>query len=437
MLVLGLGSNIGDRLANLRNGLQHIRQIKNLTVVSVAPVYESDALMPENAPESWNQPYLNSAVKCETELSPEDLLIELKRIENTMGRDEGVRWAPRNIDIDILIWDERAIRRENLCVPHQELFARPFALWPLLDLVSLSKKEYDVARQWGSKFDGAAPFHTRQIAHRIDIPLMVGVLNVTPDSFSDGGKYINPVHAVEQAKQLFKAGADVIDIGAESTRPGAGGKATATPEEEWRRLQPVLQAIDTIWGNSNFRPKVSVDTRNAETAKKALAYNIDWLNDVSGFDGRVMREVAADSSVALLVMHSLGIPLVRGVVLDENRSAVDQVYSWGEKKIEQLTKAGIKKERIIFDPGIGFGKTADQSFQLIKNVNKFSSLNLPVLVGHSRKSFLNLFTDKDFSERDVETCVITNFLADQKVDYMRVHNVEFNMRALKIAKALL
>ncbi|EKE01560.1 MAG: Folate synthesis bifunctional protein [uncultured bacterium] len=445
MIILGVGCNIGDRLLNLRDALMHIRAINGLTVHQVSPVYESDALLPDNAPQNWDNTYLNVALAISTELNPEQLIAKIKAIEEKMGRLEHLRWSPRVIDIDILAWHEECYHSNALNIPHYELLDRPFALWPLADIApdwkycepnkpETGKTTKELIKKFGSRFNGEAPLHTKQIPHRIDTPMMMGVLNITTDSFSDGGKFIDLEAALAQAENLFNAGADIIDIGAESTRPISA--TTITPEEEWRRLQPILDTWQSLWLNKNFRPKLSIDTHKPETADKLLSYKIDFFNDVTGLVNPKMLEIVKESNAKIIFMHNLGIPANPEKVFAPDVDVVSAVYQWGEQQLEKLIKLGVDKERLIFDVGIGFGKTAHQSFALIKNISQFHKLGVPLLVGHSRKSFFNQFTNKPFAERDIETAGISEFLATQKVDYLRVHNVDLNMRLLKINAAL-
>lgn len=437
MIILGLGCNIGDRLANLRQTLQHLYKIPDLKIRQISPIYESDALLPENTPPEWDMPYLNLAIRCDTKLDPQTILEQTKNIEFQMGRAEHLHWSPRIIDIDILAWDNKTYNTEALQIPHQDLLNRPFAIWPLADVApnwqynGITAQE--IIKPWGSKFDGKAPLHTRQIAHRIDTPQMIGILNITPNSFADGGKYETIETAITQAQHLFQSGADIIDIGAESTRPAG---TAITPAQEWQRLEPILNAIYDLWQDSTFKPKISIDTRNPMVAEKALAYNIDWLNDVTGFDDPKMRQIAINSSVKLVFMHHLRIPENRDIHLPFDQNPVDAVYQWAKTRSQELIAMGIDQDRLIFDPGIGFGKHAEQSFTIIKRIVEFKKLGLPILAGHSRKTFLSQFTDKPFIERDLETAIIGNFLAEQQVDYLRVHNVAAQMQALKINKAL-
>lgn len=444
MMVLGLGSNIGDRLTNLRLALQAIKQIPNLIVHRVSPIYISDALLPEDAPPDWDQPYLNLALQCETTLEPTALLAQLKKIEWSIGRKPEKRhWGPRIIDIDILAWDDLVIQTDTLTVPHDSLQERPFALWPLADIApewpfplpgkNHGKTAAQIVEEWGSRFSGEAPFHTKQINHRIDTPIIVGIVNVTPDSFSDGGKYLHAEVAAQHALDLVAAGAEVIDIGAESTAPRA---SLITPQEEWQRLEPVLAAIKAAKPRFLLPPKISVDTRHAEVARLALAYDIDWLNDVSGLQDPAMREIVAQSQKDCVIMHHVSLPASRDHVLPRNQDAVQIVYDWCAKQIDLLQQAGISPEKMIFDPGIGFGKTPEQSFALIQQAAVFKKLGTRVLIGHSRKSFLSLFTQRPFAERDIETLSLSLYLANQSIDYLRIHDVEMCTRALRVMRAV-
>lgn len=444
MVILGLGSNVGDRLANLRKALQAIKKIPALTVTQVSPVYLSDALLPDNAPPEWDMPHLNLALCCKTTLEPLALLKSLKTIEWSIGRKPEVRhWGPRIIDIDILAWDDLVIQNDLLSVPHENLQERPFALWPLADVAPLwafplpgqnhGKTAAQIVEKWGSRFSGEAPLHTRQIYQRIDTPQLVGILNITPDSFSDGGHFLDVEQALQQAFHLIESGAEIIDIGAESTAPRANA---VTPETEWARLHPILSAIQEARPQFMIAPKISIDTRHADVAAKALNLGVDWINDVSGLDDPAMREIVSQSSVDCVVMHHLNIPERRDQVLPRELDPVKLVYEWGEKRLNELEKQGINREHIIFDPGIGFGKMAEQSLVLLRNLQAFEKLNVRMLIGHSRKTFLSLFSGLSFAERDIETMAMALCLAHDPINYLRVHNVEICARGFRVMKAM-
>jgi dihydropteroate synthase/2-amino-4-hydroxy-6-hydroxymethyldihydropteridine diphosphokinase len=439
MLILSLGTNLGDSLNNLRLGLQLLQKSQKIAPLQTSPLYSSSALLPPYAPVAWNRPFLNLAVACETDLSPLEVLKLIKQIERQLGREENQRWAPRIIDIDILAWDNCVIDQIGLKIPHTELLSRPFALWPLLDLwpdwQHPSAKLTELLQRWGSRYTGElAPCGTKQLPHRLEGSALVGILNITPDSFSDGGKFITVPNALAQAEKLVREGAEVLDIGAESTRPGA---TPVLPETEWELLKPVLTAIKEQCKQWIFKPKISIDTRHFIVAEKAMQLGIDWINDVSGFVDPNMRALAAGSSVKCVVMHNLGVPAQKNVVLASYPNICEQILDWTEQRFDELLDAGVDANQLIFDIGIGFGKTSQQSIFLLKNIKQFRRLNCPILVGHSRKSFLNLITEKSFPDRDFETAMVSYQLAAQGVNYLRVHNVGLNSEAIAMATQLI
>ena len=169
MVILGLGSNVGDRLMYLRQALKCLQQHADIKVCQVSPVYESDAMLPPNAPNSWHLPFFNAAVACTTTLLPYAMLKALQEIELQLGRDQQHQhWGPRTIDFDILYWPGVAINSETLTIPHKGLYERPFALWPLIDVYSDWDYPRDILHEWNSRFTGNAPFGTRQVTYRID-----------------------------------------------------------------------------------------------------------------------------------------------------------------------------------------------------------------------------------------------------------------------------
>jgi 2-amino-4-hydroxy-6-hydroxymethyldihydropteridine diphosphokinase/dihydropteroate synthase len=440
LVILGLGSNVGDRLGHLRLALKLIKKIPQLIVKQVSPVYLSDALLPKNAPSEWNMPHLNVAIRLETSLTPPELLKHTQHIEQQLGRKEKAHWGPRIIDIDLLAWDEMIYADDHLQIPHPHLTERPFALWPLADVAPRwinptgpwqGKTASEIVTQWGSRFSSEAPLHTRQIQQRIDTPEIMGIINLTPDSFSDDGKLDNEESAWQYVQKMVEEGADILDFGAEATGPTA---ISLDPQEEWQRLAPLL--TKTLDEKSNFLvpPKISIDTRHAKVAAQALALGVDWINDVSGLMDPAMCEVVANSQCDLVFMHHLDVPVNKKNHLPLDQDPVALIYQWAEKRLTDLEKRGIQRERLIFDPGIGYGKTAEQSLEIIKNIKKLHLLGIRILVGHSRKSFLSQFTPLPPSERDIETLIVTLELAKQEVDYVRVHNIPVTARGLKLFK---
>ncbi len=392
-VILGLGSNLGDRTANLQAAILAMGEF--LQDIRSSSIMETAALLPENAPETWDLPFYNMAIAGKTSLSPRELLVRIKEVEQKLGRNKIGHWSPRTIDIDILAMLENGknlrVNDVDLIVPHPELLNRDFALKPLLELVPEWK--YPTAK-------------------------LVGIVNITPDSFSDGGQNFAPEMAFAAIKKLIADGADIIDIGAESTRPNA---VAISADEEWVRLAPVLAA------RPQFDALISVDTRHAQTAKKALAAGADWINDVSGFGDIEMVDAVKNADCKIVVMHSLSVPADKNIVLPDGCDAVAEVLAWAEERIKSLENAGIKRERLIFDIGIGFGKTAAQSQKLIEGISQFQSLGVPLFVGHSRKSFLGA---SSVADADQKTLKISKFLAKNGVEYLRVHNVEIHKNVL-------
>lgn len=436
MIILGLGTNAGDRLSNLRRALSLIKSQPKISVKRVSPIYLSDALLPDDAPADWNAPYLNLALACETTLDPFSLLHTIKELEQVIGRKPFNRpWGPRVIDIDILAYENVCFSRKELTLPHAELLNRPFALWPLSDVAPLwfhpdkdsHKTASQLAEKWGSRFTGAAPFRTKQILQRADTPQLMGIINVTPDSFSDGNQFLTPEKALSHAIQLVNEGATVLDIGAEATSPNAKALDEKT---EWQRLKPILEGIQTAQKHFLIKPTISIDTRHASVALNALTtFDVDWINDVSGLDDPAMQDLIISSQKECVIMHHLSIPANRYEVLPSHLDPLEYVYQWALKRVNELEQKGIPKEKIIFDPGIGFGKTAQQSLFLIRHIHEFKQLGTRLLIGHSRKTFLSLLTEDVFHERDTESLALS--LRLKEVDFLRVHNVHMNAKGFK------
>lgn len=217
--------------------------------------------------------------------------------------------------------------------------------------------------------------------------LIMGVLNVTPDSFSDGSKFYNEEHAIEHAVQMQRAGADLIDIGAESTRPGSEG---ISAEEEWKRLFPVFGGLRRL-----LKIPISIDTQKAEVAETALDAGAEIINDISGLksDPRI-AEVAARHRAPLMLMHMRGEPrtMQKGPFA---RDVLKDVVLGLHKSVSIARKAGVAKSQIILDPGIGFGKSYAQNYELLQKLPQLAKLGYPLLVGTSRKAFLGATLARD------------------------------------------
>ena len=253
-------------------------------------------------------------------------------------------------------------------------------------------------------------------------PLLMGVINVTPDSFSDGGRFLAAEAAVEQGRRLAAEGADLLDIGGESTRPYADVVAT---EEELRRVVPVIERL-----LREVSVPISIDTSKAAVARAALAAGAELINDVTGLAGDpAMIGVALETEAGVCAMHMQGTPQT---MQDDPRygNVVEEIFDYLKQRRDALLAAGIERERICLDPGIGFGKTHQHNLPLMAHCGRFHELGAPVLVGHSRKGFLaKVLGDKE-ADRDAATAGSALALAAQGVQVIRVHNVRMVREAL-------
>jgi dihydropteroate synthase len=254
-------------------------------------------------------------------------------------------------------------------------------------------------------------------------PLVMGVLNVTPDSFSDGGRFLDPQAAIAHAERLVSEGADILDIGAESTRP-YGGAVTVPPDEEQRRLKPVLSSVVALG------VPVSIDTLTATVAAWALEAGAAIVNDVWGLQRDPdMARVVAEHQVPVVIMH--------------NREAADpaidiiaDVTEFFSRSLEIAWSAGIRRDRIVLDPGIGFGKTPEQSLACIARLHGFAEFGLPLLVGASRKRFIHSVAPSQPMERLGGSLAAHLIAAENGAAIIRAHDVAPTVQALAVAAAI-
>lgn len=253
-------------------------------------------------------------------------------------------------------------------------------------------------------------------------PKLMGILNVTPDSFSDGGKWIDKQAAIDQALQMEADGADILDIGGESTRPYS---APVSADEEIRRVIPVIEAL----GESLHIP-ISIDTMKAAVAKEAIAAGVEIINDVSGLEfDPDMIPLAVETGVGVCAMHMQGNPQTMQDS-PEYEDVVLDIFDYLQDRYRQLRYAGIERGKICLDPGIGFGKTHQHNLDLMAQCDEFHALNCPILVGHSRKGFLaKILGDKEM-DRTLATVGSTLTLARLGIQIIRVHDVKANKEAL-------
>lgn len=258
-------------------------------------------------------------------------------------------------------------------------------------------------------------------------PLIMGILNVTPDSFSDGGRFSSSGQAIDEALRMVEQGADMIDVGGESTRPGSD---EVSSYEELERVLPVVEALvahDVV---------VSVDTRHAEVARACVEAGTSIINDVSGFRDPQMVEVAAHSEVGLVVMHMLGEP--KSMQADPHyEDVVQEIAAYLRSQALMLEHAGVAHERICIDPGPGFGKKREHNFSLLKATPTLASLGWPLMVAISRKSFVGFITGvEQANERVMGSVMGACYAAEHGAAVARVHDVEQTSQAFRMLQAI-
>ncbi|KAL6855902.1 hypothetical protein ACP4OV_018704 [Aristida adscensionis] len=458
-IVIAMGSNVGDRVSTFDRALQMMKS-SGVNITRHACLYETAPAYVTDQPR-----FLNSAIRGTTRLGPHELLKKLKEIEKDIGRIGGIRYGPRPIDLDILLYGNSQIDSETLIVPHERIHERPFVLAPLVDLLGTSSDD-GIETRWHSlskcsggffelwnKLGGESIIGTEGIKRVLPVgyrlldwserTLVMGVLNLTPDSFSDGGKFQQVEDAISQAKLLISEGADIIDIGAQSTRPFA---KRLSPSEELERLVPVLEEITKI---PEMEGKLlSVDTFYAEVATEAVKRGVHMINDVSGgqLDPGILK-VAAELRVPYVIMHMRGDPST--MQNEQNLQYGDickEVASELYAQVKEAELCGIPMWRIVLDPGIGFSKKSGQNLEVImglesirREMGKMSigASHVPILLGPSRKRFLGEICNRaNPLDRDVATVAAVTAGILNGANIVRIHNAGYGADAVKVCDAL-
>ncbi|KAK1437692.1 hypothetical protein QVD17_03488 [Tagetes erecta] len=457
-VVIALGSNVGDRLNNFNQALSQMKK-SGIQITRHACLYETDPAYVTDQPR-----FLNSAIRGITKLGPHELLSVLKKIEKEMGRTKGIRYGPRPIDLDILFYGKYRINSETLSVPHERIFERPFVMAPLVDLLgsdvdndtvlcwhSFSKK--GLFKSWeelgGESMIGKDGF-TRVLPVNDRLwdwskkTSVMGILNLTPDSFSDGGKFDSVGSAISRVRTMISEGTDIIDLGAQSTRPMA---TKISVQEELDRLIPVLEKILEL---PEIEGKLlSVDTFYSEVAAEAVKKGAHIINDVSGgkLDSHMFR-VVADLNVPYITMHMRGDPST--MQNSENLKYDDVCKEVGDELHDCVRSAelcGVPAWRIILDPGIGFSKKTEDNLEILMGIKRIrgeigrKSLGVsraPLLIGPSRKRFLGEICGRVSAvERDPATVSAVTCAVLGGANVVRVHNVGDNADAVRLCDSLL
>ncbi|KAF9109694.1 trifunctional dihydropteroate synthetase [Mortierella sp. AM989] len=450
IVYLALGSNMGDSAANLTNALKMLEKDDNVRVVDTSFLYETPPMYVKDQP-----PFLNAACKIMTDLAPSDLLKKIKNIEAEMGRDfNTIRNGPRPIDIDILLYDAIEYHDETLTIPHIGMQEREFVLRPLCDiakdvehpklyrhisqLLSQLLLKQEEAGATGDIIHKSVPLR-RKIIHWDAKTLVMGILNTTPDSFSDGGDYNTAEAAALRAQKLIDDGADIIDIGGMSTRPNS---VEIPEEEEIRRVVPVIQLLRA----RGFDGPISVDTFRANVADKAIEAGADLINDVSaGRRDPVMYSVMAKWNVPVCLMHMRGDSKTMMSQTDygEKNDVIGEISKDLNTSIQRAIAAGVHRWNIIVDPGIGFAKDNEQSLQVLRRLPEMISaptsplVGFPCLVGPSRKAFIGKLTQQpDATKRTWGTAAACTASVVGGASIVRVHDVKEIRDVVKVADAI-
>ena len=259
---------------------------------------------------------------------------------------------------------------------------------------------------------------------------IMGVINITPDSFSDGGLYLNPLKAVQRANQQLKEGVSILDIGAQSTRPGA---EYIQPEIEWKRLFPALKAIRTEFPSA----LISVDTFSSTVASKALQLGANWINDISGGnrDPEILK-VVADANCPYVITHSRGNSKTMNQLCVYNH-LINDILDELNIATESALNSGILAENIIWDPGLGFAKDTNHNLEILRNLEVFTKAQYPILVGPSRKRFIGeVLNEEDSEKRLFGTLAVICRCIEAKVAIVRVHDIAPTFKTVQMAKCL-
>jgi dihydropteroate synthase len=336
----------------------------------------------------------------------------LKQLALSLGADAAVHREVITCGVDttdILLGCTKA----QLCILCEKLKFQPFKLKEvadsLLNQININPKPIKIRDQvfnWGSK------------------TYLMGILNVTPDSFSDGGNYLKLSDAIKHTQKIILDGADIIDIGGESTRPFS---KEIPPDEELNRVIPIIKEIRKF----NTTIPISIDTRHSIVARQAIENGADIINDVSGlkWDSQMVT-TAAELNVPVIAMHSPQSPESMQVNPEYSENVVDAIAKDIYDNCKRLIESGISEDNIIIDPGIGFGKTMNHNLEIIQRVSEFKSLGSPLLMGISRKSFIKNILDNTVDNIEDANLSLASYMAINGVDIIRVHDVKRHFNAL-------
>ncbi|KAI4244122.1 MAG: hypothetical protein L6R40_003106 [Gallowayella cf. fulva] len=413
---IALGSNIGDRLAMIDQACSELTR-RGLKVRHTSSLYETEAMYKTD-----QQRFVNGVCEIETTLPPLELLDQLKDIEKSLGRVKTVQNGPRSIDLDILLYDDQIVNEERLQIPHPRISEREFVLRPLCDLIPKSFLPQpnilvDFSVQLSSLPPSSVPISpltpltrftslpsTSQPSQILTSTLptrkthLMAILNLTPDSFSKDGKHtptFTPSSLLPQLHSLLQNQISILDIGGQSTRPHA---TPLSAKEELARVLPTVKFIRQDPAFKNIL--LSIDTYHSSVARACIEAGADIVNDVSGgLMDKNMFATVAELGCTYILMHMRGTPETMNTLTDYPNGIIDGVASELDDRVNKAMEAGVRRWRIILDPGIGFAKTADQNLEILRKLPELRDWEairgLPWCVGVSRKGFVGKVSDVD------------------------------------------
>ncbi|CAI6337588.1 unnamed protein product [Periconia digitata] len=451
---IALGSNLGHRISMIEEACNKMDLTGQIRVRRTSSLWETKPMYVVD-----QDKFVNAVCEVKTSLSPLDLLDKLQAIEQNMGRVKVIDKGPRNIDLDILLYNNSKFSNERLQIPHSLMLEREFVLRPLCELIpdkgrsgsqaiALSDSLHShLARLSSSSEEPLYPLTS--IGHKLPTisathprrgTRVMSILNITPDSFSDSGIHFNKdLHSLSQTvKFMVEQGAAIIDVGGQSTRPNAVQVSSA---EEAKRVIPAIKMIRSVTKAENIA--ISVDTYRADIARQAVEAGADIVNDVSaGLMDPAMLSTVAKAGCTVCLMHMRGTPETMQDLTDYPDGLIETVGRELLDRVRAAEEAGIRRWRIILDPGIGFAKTQDQNLELLRRLDdlrRYPGLEgIPWLVGTSKKAFIGRITDTgdDLELRNWGTAAAVTAAIQGGADIVRVHDTVPMSRVAKMADAI-
>ncbi|KAK4222091.1 Dihydropteroate synthase-like protein [Podospora fimiseda] len=444
MAYIALGSNLGDRIGWIEKACMEMDK-RGIKVKRTSSLWETEPMYVLE-----QDRFVNGACEVETTLEPLELLDALQDIENSLGRKKIIDKGPRNIDLDILLYDNLKFSHERLTIPHIGIPEREFVLRPLTELIPAHPinpdKPWTLIRDLldalppspspittmtplSSQHFPIQPLNTARKTH------VMGILNMTPDSFSDGGS--NSSNLQQTIQHFLDSGASMIDVGGQSTAPGA---PEVSVEEE---LSRVLPAINLIRSKFSHKPVlISVDTYRASVAEAAVSAGADIVNDVSGgsMDPEMLPTVAR-LGTTICLMHMRGTPATMNSLAEYPEGLIPGIVKELVERVKAAEKAGIRRWRIVLDPGLGFAKKGQQNVDVLRHLEELRNWpgleGLPWLVGSSRKSFIGQVTGVSMPRERIWGTAATVAAAVQGgADVVRVHDVAEMAQVVAMADAI-